>query len=105
MDQIARVPHVAGLYISENLTRASFQGAGITDVVTVGDSSDLPYKQWPGRVDFRFPDAELTNAAWGTMIAAVQHCIGRLIANRLVAVHCAAGVNRSSLVSVLVCKR
>ena len=102
LPQLARVPGVDKFYISENLPRSDFSSERIDEVVTVGDTPDLQYTQWPGRVDFRFPDGELDERALVTVQAATQHCIEQLHKGKAVAVHCAAGVNRSSLVAVLV---
>lgn len=74
-------------------------------MVTLGVSADLPYTQWKGgitRADFRFQDGELDDSAWAKANAAAKYCTGELTAGRNLAVHCAAGVNRSSLVAILV---
>ena len=99
---VASVPGVPNFYIAENLRRSNFKKAGIQEVVTVGDSRDLPYEGWQGRVDFRFPDGDLNESDLVKVQAAKQHCIAELLKGKAVAVHCAAGVNRSSLVAVLV---
>ena len=102
LDLITGVPGVPNFYIAENLARSKFKKAGIEEVVTVGDSRDLPYEGWQGRVDFRFPDGDLNESDLVKVQAAKQHCIAELLKGKAVAVHCAAGVNRSSLVAVLV---
>ena len=106
-ERIAEVPGVPGFHIAENLPRESYKdvnGANIQYVVTVGTSSDVPYVQWPGRVNFTIPDAEPGQAEWARINAAVDHCIRKLKAKRTVVVHCGHGVNRSSWVAIMVSK-
>lgn len=106
-ERIVEVPGVPGFHIAENLRRESLtseNGARIQEVVTVGTSSDVPYVQWPGRVNFTIPDAEPGQAEWDRIKAAVHHCIRKLKANRTVVVHCGHGVNRSSWVAIMVSK-
>ena len=51
---------------------------------------------------FIFADAQLGSAEWDKINAAKKHIIKTLNANKKVAVHCAAGENRASLVAILV---
>ena len=103
--EIATVPlgTSRNFYISEDLSWPVMNS--VADyVVTLGVSS--PNKCTPARNRhfFCFNDSEMSSEVLCALNLAVQFCVDKLTKGFSVLVHCAAGVNRSSLVYVEVMK-
>ena len=103
--EIATVPLGTNInfYISEDLAWPVMKS--VADyVVTLGVSSPNKCTTARNRYFFCFNDSELSSEDLGALNLAVQFCVDKLTKGFSVLVHCAAGVNRSSLVYVEVMK-
>ena len=103
--EIATVPlgTSKNFYISEDLAWPVMNS--VADyVVTLGVSSPNKCTTAKNRHFFFFNDSELSSQDLCALNLAVQFCVDKLTKGFSVLVHCAAGVNRSSLVYVDVMK-
>ena len=103
--EIATVPlgTSRNFYISEDLSWPVMNS--VADyVVTLGVSSPNKCTTARNRHFFFFNDSELSSQDLCALNLAVQFCVDKLTKGFSVLVHCAAGVNRSSLVYVEVMK-
>ena len=96
------------MYISEHLSRKEIREAfpGETPyIATCGVCATLGNKRYERQQDFIFQDGPLTDESERVVLQAVEWCLGHLVQGKSVLVHCAAGVNRSSLVFCMVAHR
>ena len=103
--EIATVPlgTSKNFYISEDLAWPVMNS--VADyVVTLGVSSPNKCTTARNRHFFCFNDSEMSSEVLCALNLAVQFCVDKLTKGFSVLVHCAAGVNRSSLVYVEVMK-
>ncbi|MAI44499.1 MAG: hypothetical protein CMB79_01125 [Filomicrobium sp.] len=107
LSEVAHLHYVPRMYISEHLSQKEIQEAlpRGTYVATCGICGTLGHKPYRRQQDFIFQDSLMTDESECVMLQAVEWCLGHLAQGKSVLVHCAAGVNRSSLVFCLVAQR
>ena len=106
--EVAHLHYVPRMYISEHLSQKEIREAlpsVTTYVATCGVCGTLGHKPYRHQQDFIFQDGPMAGESECVVLQAMEWCLGHLKQGKSVLVHCAAGVNRSSLVFCLVVQR
>ena len=106
--EVAHLHYVPRMYISEHLSQKEIREALPSEtpyVATCGVCGTLGNKRYRRQQDFIFQDGPMTDESECVVLQAVKWCVGHLVQGNSVLVHCAAGVNRSSLVFCMVAQR